>query len=177
MVGLILGRVHLGAKGVAVLRGGGLQIRDGDGDMVQTADHGRLRGWFAALGLMRSGGERGKGAGGRRAKKLGLSGRSLPPVRQGRGLLRGPNCHRCPMPHAPNSPPPDSPTLPPDFSSPRARRCFVTGGPIAPCRLGADHGADCGACVDERLGAGYAAVRGHHSWRWKTAALPARRCA
>jgi hypothetical protein len=48
MIRLILRRTDLRAKRPAVLRGGCLQIRHGDGDVVQTTDHENSP-WMANL--------------------------------------------------------------------------------------------------------------------------------
>ncbi|GGL59862.1 hypothetical protein GCM10011392_12940 [Wenxinia marina] len=41
MIGLVLGRADDGAQRVAVLRRGSSEVGDGDGDVVEAADHGR----------------------------------------------------------------------------------------------------------------------------------------
>ena len=40
VIGFFLGRVDLGAERVAILGGGGREVRDGDGDVIEATDHG-----------------------------------------------------------------------------------------------------------------------------------------
>ena len=63
VVGFVLGGADRGAKGLAVLGRGGVKVGDGDGDVVQAADHGgQLREGHGHRNVQRLSGSRRAGA-------------------------------------------------------------------------------------------------------------------